>query len=137
MAYDLARLFEHASSALDLNPRISLRALSRRLHVDRHTLERAIHRNSGKTFRRLQHNVLLRKALKLLTSDEALSVKEVGFLLGYRSSRAFSRLIYVAFGCCPSKLRDKLSHDRTASVTESPPQQGITRLAFNGALRRA
>ena len=91
MAYDLRLLAERVEAYLSASPRKLLRDVAAELGVDRHTVERAVRDRTGKTFRQLQREALAAEALKLLTSEPPRSVKEVCFLLGYRSSSGFSR----------------------------------------------
>lgn len=90
MAYDLRLLAERVEAYLSASPRKLLRDVAAELGVDRHTVERAVRDRTGKTFRQLQREALAAEALKLLTSEPPRSVKEVCFLLGYRSSSGFS-----------------------------------------------
>jgi AraC-like DNA-binding protein len=106
MAYDLVNLYKWVSSELDRRPRTSLALLAREAAVDRHTIHKAI-RLTGKTsFRRLQSEVLRSKTIELMASSSDRSIKEISYLLGYRSSRSFSRFVRQGYDKTPSELRE-------------------------------
>jgi len=93
MAYDDHMLLQRIEENLEIRPRILLSEIARLLNVERHTIERSVRSGSGKTFRALQNEKLLTRALRLLTGEPARSIKEVSFALGYASPRAFRRFI--------------------------------------------
>ena len=105
MAYDLRLLVERVEACLSAAPRKPLCGVARELGVDRHTVERAVKQSKGKTFRQLQLELLVANALKLLTSEPPRSVKEVSFLLGYRSPSDFSRALRHGCGYSPTEIR--------------------------------
>ena len=106
MAYDLRLLVERVEASLCAAPRKPLCDMARELGIDRHTLERAVRNRTGTTFRHLQQEAVLVRALKLLNSEPPRSVKEVCFLLGYRSPSAFSRALRRACGQPPTRIRN-------------------------------
>jgi AraC-like DNA-binding protein len=122
MAYDLVNLSRWISSELDKRPRTSLAILAREAAVDRHTIHKAIRLTGKKSFRRLQSDILRIKAIELMTGSSNLSIKEISYLLGYRSSRAFSRFIRQGYDKSPSELRqsmrDKAGIRRTATLLQ-------------------
>ncbi len=103
MAYDRFALFDRVREALASAPHTSLSTMAQRLRVERHTIERTVQSLARKTFREFRAEALAAKALKLLTSGR--SIKEVAFLVGYRSPRGFSRFIRRAFGAAPTDVR--------------------------------
>ncbi len=105
MAYDHYALFDRVRAGLASDPHTSLSTISRRLGVERHTIERGVQRVARKTFRQLRAEGLAAKALNLFTLDPPRSIKEVSFLLGYKSACAFSRFIRRAFGATPTHVR--------------------------------
>jgi two-component system response regulator YesN len=105
MAYNLSRLFDRIKLDLGSNPRLSLAALSLTLKIERHTIEKAVRVVDGRRFRDLRNELLLRRAKALLSADAALSIKEVAYLLGYRSPQAFARFVRRVSGYSPSGLR--------------------------------
>jgi AraC-like DNA-binding protein len=133
LAYDLVHIFDHAKYALELNPRASLGDLSERLRVERRTLERAFRKVSGKPFRQYQQGVLIRKSLELLASDNTLSIKEIAYSLGYKSPRAFARMIFLAFGSCPCKLRERL-REAPAVPKTGPARKRAVKTVASGSL---
>jgi two-component system response regulator YesN len=86
---------------------MQLDELSKSLRVERHTIERAIKRTTGNTFREFRARLLLEKAKRVLDEDPLQSIKEVAFILGYSSQRAFCRFTKANAGCSPTELRDK------------------------------
>lgn len=105
MAYDLPRLFHQIKSDLASNPRVSLAALSLKLKVERHTIEKAVRAMDGRRFRDLRNELMLGRAKALLSADVTLSIKEVAYLLGYRSPQAFARFVRGVSGSSPGGLR--------------------------------
>jgi AraC-like DNA-binding protein len=109
MAYDLTGVFEQAAGALRENPRAGLKPISEGMGVERHTVERAFQLKAGKPFRSFRRELLLERSKGLLASKRTVSIKEIAFLLGYKSERAFARFIRSAFGCSPCELRKQLT----------------------------
>ncbi len=105
MAYDLLQLLAQVQAQLHASPAASLAGLSRALGVSRHTIERAVGSGTGKTFRQLRRELLFGKAADLLKAGGALSIKEVAFMLGYKSPQAFARSVKRSCGCSPTELR--------------------------------
>jgi AraC-like DNA-binding protein len=108
MAYELRGLFDRAVAILEGNPRQSIKAVSQALRVERHTLEKAFWLSAGKSFRQFRRDAVLARAKELLASRPNVPVKEIAFLLGYSSERAFARFIRKALGCSPCELRRAL-----------------------------
>jgi AraC-like DNA-binding protein len=108
MAYELATVYKQAVAALGLNPAQRLGAVQKALGVERHTIERAFRLGGGKSFRAFRCGLLRRQAVELLGPRSAASAKEIAFLLGYKSERAFARFIRSSFGCSPCELRRQL-----------------------------
>jgi AraC-like DNA-binding protein len=108
MAYDLMGVFEQAVEALKEDPRRGLKPISEALGVERHAVERAFRLKTGKPFRSFRRELLLGRSMGLLASKRTMSIKQVAFLLGYKSERAFARFITNAFGCSPCELRRRL-----------------------------
>src|SRR5439155_26477616 len=69
---------------LGASPRLPLGKLSEELGVDRHTLEKAVHRIRRKSFRDYQNKKLLRKAFILLAQEGNKSIE------GYRHDHRLS-----------------------------------------------
>jgi AraC-like DNA-binding protein len=112
VAYDLAKLSEMVQEALTNSPGASLAKLAQQLAIDRHTLEKAVRTTTGKSFRQLRQKVLLKKSLKLLQNEPALSIKDVAFRVGYSSPQAFQRFIRRASGKTPGQIRTSASPKR-------------------------
>lgn len=111
MHYHIAALFDRVRRELELEPRLSLTELSSRLSVHRHTIEKAVQVSACRTFRSLQQEMLFRRACQLLETDDAKSIKEVAFSLGFGSTRAFGRFVRRLSGQTPTRLRGSL-YDR-------------------------
>jgi AraC-like DNA-binding protein len=106
MAYDLVNLAQWVLSELNKRPRSSLALLAREAAVDRHTIYKAIRLTGKESFRRLQSEILRNKTVELMAKSSNLSIKEISYLLGYRSSRAFSRFIRQGYDKTPSEFRE-------------------------------
>lgn len=115
MHYHTAVLFERVRRELEHEPRLSLAQLSSRLSVHRHTIEKAVQASASRTFRSMQQEILFRKACELLNADDARSIKEVAFSLGFGSTRAFGRFARRLSGQTPTQLRDSL-YERRVSI---------------------
>jgi AraC-like DNA-binding protein len=109
MAYDLFRLGNRIIATLRANPRISLLTLSREFGIDRHTIEKAIKRETGKTFGQVAQFYRFEMTCDILQKDEILSIKEVSFKVGYKSPRAFDRFVRAFCGLTPVMLRRRLA----------------------------
>jgi AraC-like DNA-binding protein len=72
-------------------PTSSLRALADELHVDRHTVTRALHRELGLSFRMAQAVALTDRLSLARRERQQRSLKELAHLVGYSSGRALSR----------------------------------------------
>jgi AraC-like DNA-binding protein len=105
MAYNQGLLLQRIQENLATFPRISLSEMARQLKVERHTIERVVRKETGRSFRELQAERLLTKALGLLAAEPWLAVKEVSFLLGYSSPRAFRRFMRRTHGSSPTEAR--------------------------------
>jgi len=121
MASDLPGLVDQAGVVLEGSPWLGLRAVSHVLGVERHTVERAFQLNTGRSFRAFRRDLLLQRAKDLLGSGPTSPIKEITFLLGYKSERAFARFIRSMVGCCPCELRRHLRAVGQPS-TEVPDQ---------------
>ena len=98
MAYNHQQVTEAVRQALLEDPRTSLRVLSNRLGIERHTIRRALLNQLGVTFRDVQRRSLVERATALRAGDRPQSVKETAYALGYRSATSLSRLIKRARG---------------------------------------
>lgn len=105
MAYDLRGLSKQVEVCLLASPHIALAALAKQLRVERHTIERAVRKATGKSFRQLQAGIISKKSLDLLALEPARSIKEIAFLLGFKSGQAFSRFVRRTCKSPPKELR--------------------------------
>jgi AraC-like DNA-binding protein len=86
--YDHAAIYRQVREALARAPGRNLRAIAEELNVDRHTVTRAIQRQAGLSFAKLQV-VYMRQALEQLgRRRQPLLRKEVANQLGLASTRA-------------------------------------------------
>jgi two-component system, response regulator YesN len=115
MAYDWQGLFHVINNHLLSSAHLSLEDLSRRIRVERHTIEKAVKQATGLTFRKLRNQVMLEKAKALLKSEPNRSIKEIAFKLNYRSHRAFSRFVRTMGGYSPKEFR-QMRGDRTSET---------------------
>ncbi len=110
MAYSLFVIFHHAVAVLAQNPRLGLLAVSDLLEVERHTLERAFRVVGGRPFRQFRSDFMVQKVQALLAAQPARPIKEIAYLLGYKSPQSFARFVRTTLGRCPCELRDALTH---------------------------
>jgi AraC-like DNA-binding protein len=132
MAYHLMGVFEQAVKALEENPRMGLRAISVAVGVERHTIEKAFHLKAGKSFREFRRIWLVERSAELLRGNPAASLKQIAFLSGYRSERAFARFIRSSFGCCPCEVRKKL-----ANLGQPPGKVSVQNLHSSNSLTQS
>jgi AraC-like DNA-binding protein len=111
MAYDPQRILLQITRYLDMTPSISLTQLSNRLGIERHTIEKAVKKATGSTFRDLRTSALLKHAHRLLKDDSNRTVKEVAFALGYRSQGSLSRFIRITTGRSAKNLKTGISDE--------------------------
>lgn len=105
MAYDLDSLARQTKNLIVNERSITLTEVSRRLGVDRHTLEKAVVTVAGMNFRHFRHRLLFDEAVAMLRAEPNLSVKEVAFKFGFSSQRSFGRFIKSISGKPPTELR--------------------------------
>ena len=109
--YSYAALESAVAGRLFSRPRLCLLAISKEMHIERHTIEAALRSTRGLTFRRFQQVVTLEKTRELLRVDPTVSIKEVAYALGYGSPRAFARFVRAATALSPRELRDRIHSD--------------------------
>ena len=107
MAYDLHGLFGRINHHLRTDPYLQLDKLSERLSVERHTIEKAVKRATGKTFRQFRTGMLLERTIRIMAEHPNQSIKEVAFSLGYNSQRSVCRFIRAKTGYSPKEFRAK------------------------------
>jgi transcriptional regulator GlxA family with amidase domain len=105
MPYDLERLFETIDARVSDSPDLTLHDLARRLLVDRHTIEKAVHYVHDRSFRDFHRRKRLEKALALFADHGELSCKQVSAAVGFRSADAFTRFVKSMTGKTPTQLR--------------------------------
>lgn len=76
MGYNSYKLFEDIRLLVQDRPRMSLQEISRRLGIERHTIERVVLKYSRMTFRRYRNGCMAEKATRLLRNSNT-SIKEV------------------------------------------------------------
>jgi transcriptional regulator GlxA family with amidase domain len=106
MSYDLHGVFHMVQRNLQKEPLISLAKMSRQLAIERHTIERAVRSEIGRSFRSLRREIAFEQARDKLRSLPNQSIKEISFALGYNSPRTFSRFIRGVCGKPPNELRE-------------------------------
>jgi|SRR6266853_4017137 len=108
MTYCLRLVFEQIHARLTTKPNTPLKDLATILGVERHTLEKAIRTETGKSFREFRRHVMFNTVCSLLGSKPGSAIKEVSAHLGYNSPRAFARFVSAVSGSTPTELRKKL-----------------------------
>lgn len=120
MAYDPAGICLHVEETLRVAPCTPLARVSQALGVDRHTIERAIRLERGKSFRELRRELLCFRARQLLVGRPAASIKEISYLLGFHSPQAFARFTKRVCGRCPAELRRRAHWDEAGQNRRRP-----------------
>jgi AraC-like DNA-binding protein len=102
MTYNMSRLLQQIDGQLQKQPRLALHDLEKQLGVGRHTIEKAIRRATGKSFREYQSQQVLAEATRMLSGSALLQIKQVALSLGYSSPKSFSRYFKSHVGVTPS-----------------------------------
>jgi transcriptional regulator GlxA family with amidase domain len=105
MVYDLHRIFLQVTRDVEMAPSISLTQLSRKLGIERHTIEKAVKNATGSPFREFRASIVLKHARGLLRDQSNRTIKEVAFILGYRSQGSLSRFIRAETGYSAKELK--------------------------------
>lgn len=92
-------------------PGTLLGEVARELHVSTRTLQNVVKLATGKTFRKLRGELLVRRVNMLLESDPTRPIKDLSFALGYESSRSFARAVKQGSGLSPEQLRSRIIFD--------------------------
>jgi AraC-like DNA-binding protein len=111
MSYDPRLLFEEISVYLQESPSKTLVDISQSMRVSRRTIEKAVSISTGETFRRLREGVLLARVKSLFESRPTLTIKEVCFAVGFKSSSSFARAIKRACDSSPEELRFRVARE--------------------------
>lgn len=101
-------LLEGVLRRLSRAPSALLEDLTQEFRVSRRTLENAINMTTGKTFREVRDELLVKQATSLLESDPTRAIKALSSELGYKSPRSFARAVKRACGFSPAQLRSHM-----------------------------
>jgi len=101
MAYDQRGIAEVVLKGLTACPLMRLREVAESLHIDRHTIERALRDRLGRSFRSVQNELLRATVEQRMRDHPHESIKEMAVALGYDPSQSFSRRWRRIAGCCP------------------------------------
>jgi AraC-like DNA-binding protein len=93
MAYNYYWIILRIDTILTSSPRCSMLGLEQTLKIGRHTLEKAILRFTGMTFRQYHKLKILEACDRLLRRNEDLTIKEMAAALGYRQATSLSRFV--------------------------------------------
>ncbi|RPI23333.1 MAG: AraC family transcriptional regulator [Acidobacteria bacterium] len=104
MICDREEIVRKIEEALAQRPRLSLSLFCREIKLGRHLASRAIREVKGKSFRDLQHEVLLKKAKEML-AEPGVKIHDVAHALGYRWSEDFSRFLRNKTSRPPREIR--------------------------------
>lgn len=91
--------------------------LALELRVSRRTIENSVHLGTGKTFRDLRKKILVERVRNILALDPTMPVKELSFVVGFKSASSFSRAIKCACGSSPEELRSHSLRESKDFVT--------------------
>ena len=117
MSYHSKLLFESILASLDESPSRTLVDISQRLRVSRRIIEKAISASTGGTFKQLREEMLLTRVRGLFASDPTLAIKELGFVVGFKSPSSFARAIKRSSGFSPEELRIRVVRELPVAQT--------------------
>lgn len=104
MSYQQEKLVKVTAELLRRQLHLSAAEVSERLHVHRHTLQRALRAN-GQSFASVKQGLVLGRLERHFAEAQATSFKELWTELGFASASAFARYVRHATGKSPSVLR--------------------------------
>jgi AraC-like DNA-binding protein len=104
VGYQRAKLIELALECVRKQPSLTAAQVSERLHVHRHTLQRALKAN-GQSIASIKRSFVLDHLKRHFASTQATSLKQVWTELGFSSASLFARYIRRATGKSPSDFR--------------------------------
>jgi AraC-like DNA-binding protein len=110
MAYEQEKLLQLVLDLVREVPAMTAAEASERLHVHRHTLQRAL-KSKGCSFAVIRQVSVLERLERYFASAECTSLKQVWTELGFSSASAFARYIRRATGKSPSELRANWEFD--------------------------
>jgi AraC-like DNA-binding protein len=104
MCYQHKKLVQLAAELVRQQLSLTAAEVSERLHVHRHTLQRALKAN-GRSFAFIKQAFVLERLERHFARAQATSLKQVWTELGFASASAFARYIRHATGKSPRELR--------------------------------
>lgn len=107
-----ADLYHRLTHWLLNNPACVLEDAAAQLGSDRHTIERLVRTESGRSFREWRRYIEMRHAAALLRASD-LPIKAVAYDLGYSSTAAFARAFSAVVGETPTEYRRRLPPSST------------------------
>jgi AraC-like DNA-binding protein len=111
MSYDRELLFNKIFSCLHEKPCTTLDELSQGLRISRHTIQNVVCLSTGRTFKRLREEIFLSHVRHHFGSKPTLSIKELSFLIGFKSASSFARVIRRTCGFTPEELRSHIARE--------------------------
>lgn len=115
MAYLREKLEQLVWDLVRQAPWLTAAEVSERLHVHRHTLQRALKAN-GCSFALIKQAFVLERLERHFASAEPTSLKQLWTELGFHSASAFARYIRHATGKSPCELRASRQFDANIRV---------------------
>lgn len=112
MSYDPLLLFEKIFTCLDESPCKTLRDLAQNMHVSEGTIQKAVHLSTGKGFRFFRDEVLLTRVKWLFAAKPEVPIKELSFIIGFKSPSSFARAVKRASSLSPEELRSCVARGR-------------------------
>jgi len=114
MSYQRWKFVELASELVRSQPGLTEAECADKLHIHRHTLQRAL-KAGGCSFALIKRAFVLERLKDNFASARAISLKQVWTELGFASGSAFARYIRHATGKSPSELRADCSSGHSVS----------------------
>lgn len=107
MSYDHRTLALRVEAELRANPRLTLAMISNTLQIDRHTVNRALFRTFGVTFRAFKASIQDEAISGALIGGKLMSIKQAAAKAGYGSAGSLARRTRRSMGIAPTKVRSR------------------------------
>jgi AraC-like DNA-binding protein len=104
MAYR-ERIMVELAVSLRKSPATTLDDLAASMCLHRHTITRLVFESTGLTFRGWKDSMRRDIACDLLLKNPNVSIKEVSYALGFRTTRSFDKFARRVLGCTPTAFR--------------------------------
>lgn len=125
MVYDPRGIFLQVAQHLERMPSMTLTEICNNLGIERHTVQKAVRNATNVTFREFRNTILLKHAHRLLNGQSNLTIKEVAFILGYRSQGSLSRFIRTATGRSAKEFKIGIMNEKVNRMNQRSEEMQI------------